>query len=101
MPSSTVVFDGRRIRYPTSKSLVRISRTDVQESVAVFAGENPGDHAFNRRVFANMRCSFVCGNDGCGFGVGDRSEILIFKNDGYRYSINGDYSYSGRDWYAA
>jgi hypothetical protein len=44
MPSSTVVFDGRRIRYPTSKSLVRIMQSlDISSDRAMMqASLRPG-----------------------------------------------------------
>jgi hypothetical protein len=36
---------------------------DIEKGVAVFASENPGDHSFNRRLLADLRCCFVGGDD--------------------------------------
>jgi hypothetical protein len=56
-------------RYPASKSLVRISRPDIQEGVAVLTDEYLCDHAFNRRPLIDVSRRFVGRNDAGGLGV--------------------------------
>ena len=54
-------IDGRRRRDPPGECLVRIRRADIQKRVAAFAGKDLRNHSFNRRVFADVCCCFVCG----------------------------------------
>src|SRR5207245_11073535 len=47
-------------RNPAGECLVWVGRTNIEKRVSAFRCEYLRNHSFNRRVFANVRCCFVC-----------------------------------------